>query len=1070
MENVSNQTRIDAAENFFNLLYGNVTERKFGYLWAKQGDLKKTFPFDVSTPDNRRQMAVKAIELNDNGFDVYYGINLVDMPLTSGERAKHEIVTMQTATVTDIDIEGGTHTSTDKKFYPPDFDTAKYFLPFVTSILINSGYGLHGLNLYSTPITITDDNRDEAKARNEKFISLIRGRAGKYADAVDGVGDLPRILRVPGTHNYKCGRENAPLCHVVEVNDVRFTAADMDSRLNALIPDKQPDTKPARTTQKAQQRDFVDDSNFNIFRARRMLDFIPPSTLTYDDWFAVGAALKNIGCDCSDWEQWSRADDRFKDGECESKWNGFNRDGYDIGTLYHFAEPNGYDAKETCREWYQLHPESKLSDRADCHTLIDLSETPSAITNDKATQIDSLKIKLLETNKSLDDFTAEIGKALEILRNVEKFDSATAFSDDVVTGGAFAYLFDREVYSNFKRELKLYGDKHKEEKAAVNDWIASVRTKAAMINSRRSELITRRNEIQAQITSLSFIARNDELADIEIPHEYGISSKYGVEKVAGEKSILVCRRPVIITAKIFNVEEKIYKLILSFMTTNGKWKTLPVTEKAILANKNKIVELANNDLPITTSNATLLVDYLDAFNALNENNLPLNYNVNRCGWYHFNDRDYFIDPRRECIIQDEDKNISVKVDETRSEFAKHLRQVGSLENWKKAYLLAKKSSVARLIVDAAIAPILLKVLGERNFLLYIYAPTRAGKTTALMLSASAVGSEKIIRSFDATKNGLAGAAADVNDYPFFVDEKQVADNNLKDTFANLVYALANGIGRTKLNKDSTLKKVHDWRTIAIMTGETQMLSDNVTGGANTRLLTIKTPKEILSATDCKIIRDTIKDNNGLVFPLVIDKVLEVGRDNLRRIFEEMVAAFEELSPETLPEYRRYMAVLTLADALLNSSVFGNTTITPDGETIKASDDAMINAGKIFPLIPTTDEISDTPREKEFVRGFIVQNQNRFIGGNAPLDRMQAIYGKLDDKEYIYIVAKALQEVCAIDGFNYHKLVDDLVAIGFFTPADTIEKGRKTPLATVKKRLGKVNSRCYRIKHSVFDDD
>ncbi|MBQ6296670.1 MAG: PriCT-2 domain-containing protein [Selenomonadaceae bacterium] len=92
-----------------------------------------------------------------------------------------------------------------------------------------------------------------------------------------------------------------------------------------------------------------------------MLDFIPPSSLTYDDWLAVGMALKNIGCDCADWEQWSRSDDRFKDGECESKWNGFNRDGYDIGTIFIFAEPNGYDAKETYREWYDLHPSLRPS-------------------------------------------------------------------------------------------------------------------------------------------------------------------------------------------------------------------------------------------------------------------------------------------------------------------------------------------------------------------------------------------------------------------------------------------------------------------------------------------------------------------------------------------------------------------------------------------------------------------------------------------------------------------------------------------------------------------------------------
>ena len=143
-----------------------------------------------------------------------------------------------------------------------------------------------------------------------------------------------------------------------------------------------------------------------------------------------------------------------------------------------------------------------------------------------------------------------------------------------------------------------------------------------------------------------------------------------------------------------------------------------------------------------------------------------------------------------------------------------------------------------------------------------------------LVPAKQLGNEKIIRSFDATKNGLAGAAADVNDYPFLIDEKQVADSRIKEQLDSLVYALANGIGRTKLNKDSTLRKTTDWRTIPIMTGETLLLPDNVTGGANTRLLTIAAPQIILSAEDCKQIRNIIADNFGLAFPLYWQKTAE----------------------------------------------------------------------------------------------------------------------------------------------------------------------------------------------------
>ena len=59
-----------------------------------------------------------------------------------------------------------------------------------------------------------------------------------------------------------------------------------------------------------------------------------------------------------------------------------------------------------------------------------------------------------------------------------------------------------------------------------------------------------------------------------------------------------------------------------------------------------------------------------------------------------------------------------------------------------------------------------------------------------------------------------------------------------------------------------------------------------------------------------------------------------------------------------------MAIITpLADSLLNS-VLGIEN---------ALDDAILAAKSIFPLIPTTTEISDTAREKDFVLSFIAQN-------------------------------------------------------------------------------------------------
>ena len=331
---IDKQSRIDMAEKFFNLMFGNVHERKFGYLWTKQD--KVTYPFAVSNPAERSVMARNAIELNDDGKDVYFGVNLMDEAPARNARVKAENVTMQTATVTDIDILGGEHTDPEK--YPADFDTAKNFLPFPVSLIVDSGYGGHGYCIYDEPIAITDANRKVVAERNKKFISAIRSRAGKFNKAVDGVGDLPRVLRVPGTYNYKLGADNAPLCRLVDVSDVRFTPGDMDKKLNILIASKEKSTQ-----QKQHSVPPVYQSIDDRDRALNMLAVIPVADLSRDEWVNVGMALKNNGNSVSDWEQWSRADNRFKEGECEKLWQGFTYGGgLTIATIHDIAKRYGY--------------------------------------------------------------------------------------------------------------------------------------------------------------------------------------------------------------------------------------------------------------------------------------------------------------------------------------------------------------------------------------------------------------------------------------------------------------------------------------------------------------------------------------------------------------------------------------------------------------------------------------------------------------------------------------------------------------------------------------------------------
>ena len=84
-----------------------------------------------------------------------------------------------------------------------------------------------------------------------------------------------------------------------------------------------------------------------ISEAREMLRHIPCSSLSYQEWTNVGAALHKEGLPCSLWEEWSASDPgRYHAGECEKKWRTFGHYGgteVTMGTVYHMAVDYGWE-------------------------------------------------------------------------------------------------------------------------------------------------------------------------------------------------------------------------------------------------------------------------------------------------------------------------------------------------------------------------------------------------------------------------------------------------------------------------------------------------------------------------------------------------------------------------------------------------------------------------------------------------------------------------------------------------------------------------------------------------------
>ena len=99
-------------------------------------------------------------------------------------------------------------------------------------------------------------------------------------------------------------------------------------------------------------------------RALNMIAIIPVADLSREDWVNVGMALKNNGNNVSDWEQWSRYDERFKEGECENLWQGFSYGGgLTIATIHDLAKKYGYQEPSHHYNSTKIHADNSVRTR-----------------------------------------------------------------------------------------------------------------------------------------------------------------------------------------------------------------------------------------------------------------------------------------------------------------------------------------------------------------------------------------------------------------------------------------------------------------------------------------------------------------------------------------------------------------------------------------------------------------------------------------------------------------------------------------------------------------------------------
>lgn len=202
------------------------------------------------------------------------------------------------------------------------------------SARVLSGGGVHCYWFLASPYLLdTEERRARAAAAQADFVKKVGGEKESK--------DLARVLRLPGSHNYKAA-------YGPDYPEVRFDKVDFALLyvLDDLVERRSP------RAQVVNAWDRYDGTDDEVAKADRALSRLSLARCdNYAEWMAVGMSLRSLGLEgLRLWDAWSRRSPKYHAGLCDEKWADITREvrGLGIGSLYAWAkqdDPGGEPRK-----------------------------------------------------------------------------------------------------------------------------------------------------------------------------------------------------------------------------------------------------------------------------------------------------------------------------------------------------------------------------------------------------------------------------------------------------------------------------------------------------------------------------------------------------------------------------------------------------------------------------------------------------------------------------------------------------------------------------------------------------
>ena len=502
--------------------------------------------------------------------------------------------------------------------------------------------------------------------------------------------------------------------------------------------------------------------------------------------------------------------------------------------------------------------------------------------------------------------------------------------------------------------------------------------------------------------------------------DFGVSrrGKFGEE--------IACPHPILPVERLVNIDTGGEKLKLAFCKGDRRWREV-IAEKKVLASNTSILGLADSGIAVTSENSRALVKYISDLENLNFDLIPEKKSVARLG--HIEGEGF--SPYVEGLVFDGDLNF-------RSIF-ESIKSAGSRQTWLDlARSLRHGNVMARIVLAASFASPLVSPCGSLPFFVHLWGgESGTGKTVALMLAASVWASPEMgryIQTFNSTVVGREKLAAFLNHLPLIVDELQLAKDS-RGKLAFDVYALAEGVGRTRGNKNGGIDRTPTWSNCILTSGETPITNSSAGAGAVNRVIEI----ECLSSH--KIIEDghttagILRKNYGFAGREFVERLYQEG--NTERAAELYKKHFRALSEnDTTEKQAMAAAVILTADELATEWIF--------------QDGRAITEQEISQFLASRAAVSSGRRGYDYFCDWAAQNANRLRGDVE----MGDVYGTISGDQ-VCIIRSVFNRVAEEAGFSPAALLSYLKENGLIET-----RGRAM---TCSRRVNGVRTECVCLK-------